>query len=60
MKNDVKLSVIIPMYNVQNYVKECLDSLVNQTFKDMEIIVVDDGSTDDSVKIVSEYEKKYP
>ena len=43
MKNDVKLSVIIPMYNVQNYVKECLDSLVNQTFKAMEIIVVDDG-----------------
>ena len=60
MKNDVKLSVIIPMYNVQNYVKECLDSLVNQTFKAMEIIVVEDGSTDDSVKIVSEYEKKYP
>ena len=53
-----KLSVIIPVYNVENYLKECLDSITNQTVKDIEIICIDDGSTDNSPKILKEYQKK--
>lgn len=53
-----KVSVIIPVYNVEKYIKECLNSIVNQTFKDIEIICVDDGSTDDSLSILNEYAKK--
>ncbi len=47
-ENKVKVSVIIPVYNVEKYLRECLDSVVNQTLKDIEIICVDDGSTDGS------------
>ena len=50
-----KISVIIPVYNVENYLKECLDSVVNQTFEDIEIISVDDGSTDESLSILKRY-----
>ena len=49
-----KLSVIIPVYNVENYLRECLDSITNQTVKDIEIICVDDGSTDNSPNILKE------
>lgn len=52
------LSVIIPMYNVEEYIGKCLDSVLSQDFKDFEIIVVDDGSTDNSNSIVREYGKK--
>lgn len=55
----MKLSVIIPVYNVEEYLKKCLDSFVNQTEKDIEIICVDDGSTDNSLNILKEYENKY-
>jgi len=51
----VKLSVIIPVYNVEKYIKECLESLLNQSFKEFELIVVDDGSTDNSLSICNEY-----
>lgn len=50
-----KLSVLIPVYNVQNYLRECLDSVVNQTLRDIEIICVDDGSKDMSGEILDEY-----
>ena len=53
-----KLSVIIPVYNVENYLRECLDSITNQTVKDIEIICIDDGSTDNSPNILKEYQKK--
>lgn len=53
------VSVIIPIYNVEAYLRECLDSAVNQTLKNIEIICVDDGSPDNSVAIVEEYQKKY-
>lgn len=53
-----KVSIIIPVYNDEIYVKRCLDSLVNQTLKDIEIIVVDDGSTDNTPAILKEYSKK--
>ena len=50
-----KVSVIIPVYNVEQYLRECLDSVVNQTLKEIEIICVDDGSTDKSLEILKEY-----
>ena len=56
----VQVSVIVPVYNVEKYLEKCLDSLVNQTLKDIEIIVVNDGSTDNSQFIVDSYVQKYP
>lgn len=56
----VKVSVIVPVYNVEDYLSKCLDSLVNQTLKDIEIIVVNDGSPDNSQDIINEYALKYP
>lgn len=44
------ISVIVPVYNIENYVERCLDSIINQTYSDLQIIIVDDGSTDDSGK----------
>ena len=52
-----KVSVIIPIYNVEAYLRECLDSVLNQTLGDIEIICIDDGSTDCSAKILEEYAK---
>ena len=51
----VKISVIIPVYNVENYLEESLDSIINQTFTDLEIICVNDGSTDNSPSILNNY-----
>lgn len=56
----VKVSIIIPIYNVEKYLKRCLESVVNQTLDDIEIILVNDGSTDNSSKIALEYAKDYP
>ena len=53
-----KISVIIPVYNTEKYIKECLDSVICQTLSDIEIICIDDGSIDNSLQILSEYEKK--
>jgi len=53
-----KVSVIIPVYNTEKYLRECLDSVVNQTLKDIEIICIDDGSTDNSLNILKEYASK--
>ena len=50
-----KVSIIIPTYNVEMYLVECMESVVNQTLKDIEIICVDDGSTDSSPQIIKEY-----
>ena len=50
-----KISIIIPVYNVERYLRECLDSVVNQTLKDIEIICVNDGSTDGSPSILKDY-----
>ncbi|MGK4047086.1 glycosyltransferase family 2 protein [Ligilactobacillus salivarius] len=51
----VKVSIGVPVYNVETYLRECLDSIMNQTFKDFEVIMVDDGSTDNSFMICQEY-----
>ena len=53
-----KISVIVSIYNVENYLRECLDSLINQTLKDIEIICVNDGSIDNSLAILNEYALK--
>ena len=53
------VSVIIPMYNAEKYIGECLDSILNQTFQDFEVIVVDDCSTDNSRAVVESYVKKF-
>ena len=53
-----KVSVIIPVYNVEEYLCKCLDSVINQTLKEIEIICVDDGSTDNSLEILKEYATK--
>lgn len=53
-----KISLIIPVYNVEKYLKKCLESAVNQTLRDIEIIIINDGSTDKSLKICEEYAKK--
>ena len=52
------ISVIVPVYNAEKYLKKCLDSLVNQSYKDLEIILVNDGSQDGSEKICKDYEEK--
>ncbi len=51
------VSIIVPVYNVEKYIKECVDSLISQTYKDIEIILVDDGSTDSSPLICDDYAK---
>lgn len=53
------ISVIVPVYNVEKYLERCLNSLINQTFKDFEIILIDDGSTDESPRICDEIALKY-
>ncbi len=58
MENQALVSIIIPVYNVENYLRECIDSAVNQTYQNLEIILVDDGSTDSSGKICDEYLEK--
>lgn len=54
-----KVSIIVPVYNVEEYLKKCLNSLVKQTLKDIEIIVVNDGSTDGSLDVAKEYGERY-
>lgn len=54
------VSVIIPVYNVEKYLRKCIDSVLNQTFKDVEILLINDGSKDNSQSIIDEYQEKYP
>ena len=54
-----KVSIIVPIYNSEKYLINCLDSLVNQTLDNIEIILINDGSTDDSINIIKKYAKKY-
>lgn len=54
-----KVSIVVPIYNVENYLRQCLDSLVSQTLVDYEVICINDGSTDLSLEIAKEYEERY-
>ena len=56
--NDIKISVVVPIFNVENYIGPCLDSILNQTFDEFEVICVNDGSTDSSLDVLKEYAAK--
>ncbi len=58
MNKDIIISVVVPVYNVEKYLEKCINSILNQTFKNYELILVDDGSTDKSGKICDDYLKK--
>ena len=58
-ESKIKVSIIAPCYNAEKYLPRCLDSLVNQTLKDIEVICINDGSTDKTLKILKDYQKKY-
>jgi len=58
VKDNIKVSVVVPVYNTEKYLKECLESILNQTLEELELICVDDGSDDNSVSIIREYMKK--
>jgi glycosyltransferase involved in cell wall biosynthesis len=55
MNTNIKISIIIPVHNTEKYLPKCLDSILNQTFEEIEIIIVNDCSTDDSKKIILKY-----
>lgn len=54
----MKISIVIPIYNTKEYLRECFDSIINQTYKNLEIILIDDGSTDGSSEICDNYAQK--
>ena len=56
MKNKILFTIIIPVYNVENYIDKCITSVINQTYKNYEIIVINDGSTDNSKEVLKKYE----
>ena len=56
----IKISIIIPVYNAEKYLKKCIDSVINQNVESKEIILVNDGSIDNSQEIIDEYVAKYP
>ncbi len=58
MSNQIKVSIIVPVYNVEKYLERCLNSLINQTLKEIEIICINDGSKDNSLKILERYSQK--
>lgn len=57
---EVKLSIVVAVYNLEQYLPRCLDALVSQSLKEIEILCVDDGSTDNAPQIIEEYREKYP
>ena len=54
--NDL-ITILVPFYNVEKYITQCIESIINQTYKNLEIILIDDGSTDNSLKICKEFQK---
>ena len=60
MESSKRLSVIVPVYNVEQYLERCVDSILNQTVKELEIILVDDGSTDNSGSMCDAMQRSTP
>ncbi|MFE7914333.1 glycosyltransferase family 2 protein, partial [Bacillus mobilis] len=60
MEQTQLVSVIVPLYNAEKYIAETMESILNQTYKNIEIVIVDDGSKDQSSSIVKNFKKKYP
>ena len=58
--SEVKVSIVVPIYNLEKYIPRCLDALVNQTLEEIEILCVDDGSKDSAPQIIEDYKAKYP
>ncbi|MBR6720295.1 MAG: glycosyltransferase family 2 protein [Clostridia bacterium] len=58
--SNTKVSIIVPVYNAEKYLKRCISSLQNQTLKDIEIVLVDDSSTDSSLEICKKWPRKIP
>ena len=58
MEDKIKVTILVPIYKVEKYVSKCLNSLINQTFKDIQIIAINDGSPDNSEKIVRQFMTK--
>ncbi len=54
----MKISIVVPIYNAEKYLDRCIQSILNQSYKDLEIILIDDGSTDSSNKICNNYQKR--
>lgn len=59
-KQEIKLSIVVAVYNLEQYLPRCLEALIKQTMQEIEILCVDDGSTDSAPQIIEEYQKKYP
>ena len=59
MDKNKTIDVLIPAYNVEKYIGKCLESLISQTYKNLRIVVVDDGSTDDTKQIIEKYQKEH-
>ena len=57
MNNDLKLTIVVPIYNVERYINKCIDSIIHQSYKNLEIILVDDGSPDKCGEIIDEYSR---
>lgn len=55
-----KISIIIPVYNTEKYLRKCFDSVINQSYQNIEMVIINDGSKDNSEKIINEYKDKYP
>ena len=54
-----KVSIIIPIYNAENTIEKCISSILKQTYKDHELLLIDDGSTDNSLKVIKKYSKSW-
>ena len=57
---DKKVTIIVPVYNAEENIRFCLDSILNQTAKNFKVLLINDGSTDNSLKIINDYANKYP
>ena len=59
MKQNKTIDILIPAYNAEKYIKTCLDSLLSQTYKDIRIVIAEDGSKDNTLKLLTKYAKKH-